>query len=386
MTLKFDFVQPESDRKITVTHSDGNVYEFDGLADLQKSDKFPMLLADAAAEKIFSVDFGALIFIDKPNLRSWRPEAGDLGGMASRSPGTVDMKLDHSNSQDARIGFVSNVREVSVTNLGAETKGLAATMKIRSGKHQCQFFKGTLDKWSIGASGSAAKCSTCAAAYKKNGPKEEPWFYPSCGHYPGEKPEAGGDVTEMILVGARINETSAVGKPAVSGVKNYVGRGLSADADDAEPEIPTELDSMEKELQDKIKALETELAAQKEVAQKATEFATKLAGDELVRQLRVTKADLKSAKVVKLITVLGVEDAFETIKEWPARPELAPKSELSAETGDDPATEDGTETNAGIVDDDAQTLSAAIRGAKPKTEPKRLLERLIEKGDIKAKK
>lgn len=369
------------DKRVIVKDSNGEVKEFQGLAALQSSPEFEAILERAAQDKILSVDYRALVFIDKLNLRALRP---DDGGMVRRSAAINDMKLDHSNSQDARIGFVSDLADVKVMDEGQERSGVSALMQVRSGKHQVQFLKGMVDKYSVGIGGTGAKCSACSAKYHNSGPKGDLSFYPSCGHWPGDAQD--NKTVEMLILGSRIKEVSLTGKPAVTGVKNYVGNSLSADGD---AEIRTELESTmtEKELQDRIKALESDLAAQKEVAEKATKFATELAGEVLVKDLRVTKAELKGDRVQKLVTVLGVEDAFELIKQWPPRPELSAKNTLSADTGETVDSNLSADESDEAVDTVLSAVKQPKRVGKPETKPapKTLFERLKERGDIKVK-
>lgn len=384
LTLGYDASsESQIESQVVVKHSDGQEYKFDSLADLQRSDKFEDILEDAAKEKVFSIDFKARVFIDKPNLRSWRFEPGDIAGVVSRTKKS-DLKLEHSHDQTARIGFVLSPESAD------SNSAIDMAIQLRAGPSQVQYLKGMFDRYSIGAGGTSAKCSTCGMQYNSYGPKNELRFYPNCQHYPGDK-QQNGPVTEMLLVGGRITEVSSVGKPAVDGTGNKTGKTLSAEEDDQM--------NME-ELKAKIAELEATLSATQKRATdaeanlvKANEFACELACDKAVSSRRVTKAEFKGEKIQKLVTVLGVKDALDTVLSWPARPELGADPVLSGDKGKDPGViehvADGGASE--IVGDtiDGESIGTALRAgtpAKPGEKVPTLFERLKERGDIKERK
>lgn len=393
---------PATGSSITIMRTGKDALEFSSLADLQRSDDFPSILEDASKDRIFSIDYRALVFIDKPNKRSLRPDPGDMDGIVGRTKKRVYMRLNHMKDQDSKIGLVGDLEAVQLDDsVAGKTGGITALMQIRSGQHQVQFLKGVLDEYSIGMSAKSAKCSHCGMQYASWGPKEDLQFYPQCEHYPGTLSEDKKTTFEAVYNKTSITEVSAVGVPAVTGVKNYTGKSLSAD--DGEPDNE-EREDMEKELQDKIKALESQLSAANDLAKQAQDFALKLAGDKLVESLRLTRAELSGDRIKKMISALGIQDTYEQVMTWPKRPELSPKAMLSQDTAEtspdlkagEPADEnafDGELSSGNDLGDEAMAALSAARvskqpkqaGKQPQKEPS-LMDRLIARGELKAPK
>ena len=160
------------------------------------------LKAGALDELIFS----AVTFRDGPNANHTRFRAGELAGFAESFTGVPFLRNHATGDIGARDGTVVESRLI-----GNEFR---QTVRLTTERGMRDFLEGVIDRFSIGWYFEAMECSVCG----------DDWLV--CSHWPGQRyatvPNGGADngqLCEVIFVGARGKETSAVNAPAVQGTR-----------------------------------------------------------------------------------------------------------------------------------------------------------------------
>jgi hypothetical protein len=149
------------------------------------------------AGELDEVVFSAVVYRDGPNSNHTRFRAGDLQKFASSFSGKPFLR----NHDVADIGSRDGVI-LSSTLVGGEFR---QEIRLTTERGMRSFLEGVIDRFSIGWYFEDVDCSIC----------ESSWF--ECGHWPGQKYD--GARCELVFVGPRGKETSAVNAPAVEGTR-----------------------------------------------------------------------------------------------------------------------------------------------------------------------
>lgn len=155
------------------------------------------LKAKLRAGELEELVFEAVVYRDGPNGNHTRFKAGDLPGLASSFAGQPFLRNHEIGDIGARDGTVIDSRLINGE--------FQQTVRLTTERGMRDFLEGVIDRFSIGWYFEGVECGICG----------EDWF--GCNHWPGQKVE--GQVCELIFVGPRGKETSAVNAPAVQGTR-----------------------------------------------------------------------------------------------------------------------------------------------------------------------
>jgi len=151
------------------------------------------LKAGALDELLFS----AVTFRDGPNANHTRFRTGELADFAGSFVDVPFLRNHATGDIGARDGTVVESRLI-----GNE---FHQTVRLTTERGMRDFLEGVIDRFSIGWYFEAMECSVCG----------DDWM--ACSHWPGQRYD--GQIGEVIFVGARGKETSAVNAPAVQGTR-----------------------------------------------------------------------------------------------------------------------------------------------------------------------
>ncbi|MCC6455888.1 MAG: hypothetical protein IT328_13130 [Caldilineaceae bacterium] len=147
--------------------------------------------------------FRAVVFRDGPNSNHTRFRASDLAAFAGSFVEMPFLRNHNVNDVGARDGII-----LASSLVGAEFQ---QTIRLTTERGMRDFLEGVIDRFSIGWYFEGVECSVCG----------HDWM--ECNHWPGQKyptPGQGGEqMCELIFVGPRGKETSAVNAPAVQGTR-----------------------------------------------------------------------------------------------------------------------------------------------------------------------
>ena len=155
------------------------------------------LKAKLRAGQLDELTFEAVTFRDGANTNHTRFKATELASFASSFVGAPFLRNHDVSDIGSRDGTVVASRLV-----GSE---FHQQIRLTTERGMRDFLDGLIDRFSIGWYFESVECSVC----------HEDWM--GCNHWPGQKYE--GQACELIFVGARGKETSAVNAPAVQGTR-----------------------------------------------------------------------------------------------------------------------------------------------------------------------
>lgn len=149
------------------------------------------------AGELHELVFDAVVYRDGPNSNHTRFRAVDLSSFAASFEGQPFLRNHDVHDVASRDGTV--IRSALLGNEFRQSIRLSTQRGIKD------FLEGVIDRFSIGWYFEGVECSICS----------RDWF--ECEHYPGRKYE--GRMCEIVFVGPRGKETSAVNAPAVQGTR-----------------------------------------------------------------------------------------------------------------------------------------------------------------------
>lgn len=150
--------------------------------------------------------FSAVVFRDGPNANHARFRHDELAEFASSFVGVPFLRNHATGDIGARDGTVVESRLMLNPGYGGQSGyEFHQTVQLTTERGMRDFLEGVIDRFSIGWYFDGVECSICG----------QEWF--GCSHWPGERYE--NQVCELIFVGARGKETSAVNAPAVQGTR-----------------------------------------------------------------------------------------------------------------------------------------------------------------------
>jgi hypothetical protein len=155
------------------------------------------LKAKLKAGELDELVFRAVVFRDGPNSNHTRFRANDLAAFAGSFVEMPFLRNHDVNDVGARDGII-----VASSLVGDE---IQQTIRLTTERGMRDFLEGVIDRFSIGWYFEGVECGVCG----------HNWF--ECSHWPGQKVE--GQTCELIFVGPRGKETSAVNAPAVQGTR-----------------------------------------------------------------------------------------------------------------------------------------------------------------------
>ncbi len=139
--------------------------------------------------------FDAVVYVMGPNTNHTRFKPEDMLGFAQSFEGTPFLRNHDTRDIGARDGTV-----VASWLMGHQ---IHQTVRLTTERGMRDFLEGVIDRFSIGWYFEGVECGICGGD----------WM--GCNHWPGQKYE--GQVCELIFIGPRGKETSAVNAPAVQG-------------------------------------------------------------------------------------------------------------------------------------------------------------------------
>lgn len=141
--------------------------------------------------------FDAVVYRDGPNANHVRFKPSELAALAASFEGQPFLRNHEVHDVGARDGTV--IRSALVGSEFRQSIRLSTQRGIKD------FLEGVIDRFSIGWYFDGIECSICQADWME------------CEHWPGRKYQQ--RLCELIFVGARGKETSAVNAPAVPGTR-----------------------------------------------------------------------------------------------------------------------------------------------------------------------
>lgn len=170
------------------------------------------LKAKLRAGALEELCFSAVTFRDGPNANHARFREEELADFAHSFAGVPFLRNHATHDIGARDGTVVASRLVRNPGYGGMTNfEFHQTVRLTTARGIRDFLEEVIDRFSIGWYFAGVECGICG----------EDWF--RCEHWPGQRystPNQGGErVCEVIFVGPRGKETSAVNAPAVPGTR-----------------------------------------------------------------------------------------------------------------------------------------------------------------------
>lgn len=155
------------------------------------------LKAKLRAGELDEIIFEAVVYRDGPNGNHVRFREADLSGLAASYAGVPFLRNHDTHDVGSRDGTVVEGRLVNGE--------FQQTVRLTTERGMRDFLDGVIDRFSISWYFQGVECGICG----------QDWF--GCSHWPGERYE--GRVCELMFVGPRGKETSAVNAPAVQGTR-----------------------------------------------------------------------------------------------------------------------------------------------------------------------
>jgi hypothetical protein len=150
--------------------------------------------------------FNAVVFRDGPNANHTRFRAEELEAFADSFSGVPFLRNHATGDIGARDGTVVESRLArSVGSGGLDAFEFHQTVRLTTERGMRDFLEGVIDRFSISWYFEGVECSICG----------QDWF--ACSHWPGQR--YNDEVGEVVFVGPRGKETSAVNAPAVQGTR-----------------------------------------------------------------------------------------------------------------------------------------------------------------------
>lgn len=154
--------------------------------------------------------FSAVVFRDGPNANYTRFRPSELESFANSFTGVPFLRNHETGDIGARDGTVVASRMVESPGYGGKSAlEFHQTVRLTTERGMRDFLEGVIDRFSIGWYFEGVECSVCG----------QDWF--ACSHWPGQRYATdngrGRQTCELIFLGPRGKETSAVNAPAVEG-------------------------------------------------------------------------------------------------------------------------------------------------------------------------